>query len=76
MILDLALPDASGWALLPDIRENQPGARVVVLTGTHVDPDLAQQVDAVVHKSKVSPGVLLEAIGTDQKISRWGELTT
>ncbi len=76
VILDLALPDASGWALLPDIRENQPGARVVVLTGTHVDPDLAQQVDAVVHKSKVSPGVLLEAIGTDQKISRWGELTT
>ncbi|QCB44682.1 response regulator [Hydrogenophaga sp. PAMC20947] len=74
VILDLALPDASGWALLPDIRANQPNARVVVLTGTYVDPDLVEQVDTVLHKSKVSPQALLEAMGADRQTSRWGEL--
>ena len=74
VILDLAMPDESGWGLLPDIRANQPDAKVVVLTGTEVGLDQARQVDTVLHKSKVSPRVLLEAIGADRQASRWGEL--
>ena len=74
VILDLAMPDESGWALLPDIRVNQPDARVVVLTGADVSQDQARQVDTVLHKSKVSPRILLEAIGADRQASRWGEL--
>lgn len=33
MLLDRALPDGDGLALVPDIRRAQPGARVLVLTG-------------------------------------------
>ena len=33
VMLDIGLPNESGWDLLPDIRAHQPGTRVVVLTG-------------------------------------------
>ena len=74
VILDLALPDASGWALLPDIRTHQPQARVVVLSGTYIDPDLASQADEVLLKSDVSPTSLLQVLGADRQVSRWAEL--
>jgi DNA-binding NarL/FixJ family response regulator len=33
VILDLTLPNESGWDLLPDLHAQQPDTRVVVLTG-------------------------------------------
>jgi DNA-binding response OmpR family regulator len=33
VILDLGLPDGSGWDLLPDIKTAAPNSRLVILTG-------------------------------------------
>lgn len=63
VILDLALPNESGWDLLPDIHARQPDTRVVVLTGADITDEQAGQVDAVIHKGDVSPRDLLDAIG-------------
>lgn len=62
VILDLDLPNESGWDLLPAIRAQQPEARVVVLTGGEMSGDCAGRVDAVLSKSQVSPRQLLDAI--------------
>lgn len=62
VILDLTLPNESGWSLLPTIHEQQPGARVVVLTGGDEMPGEGQRVDAVLRKSSVTPRQLIDAI--------------
>lgn len=62
VILDLGLPNESGWDLLPEIRAQQPHTRVVVLTGGELSGDHAGRVDAVLRKSQVSPRQLLDAI--------------
>ncbi len=62
VILDLGLPNESGWDLLPEIRAQQPHTRVVVLTGGEISGDHAGRVDAVLSKSQVSPRQLLDAI--------------
>ncbi|WP_116473274.1 PAS domain S-box protein [Zobellella maritima] len=62
VILDLGLPDGSGWELLPEIRRRQPGARVVVLSGDQPSPQAAGQVEAVLLKSRISPQQLIENI--------------
>lgn len=62
VILDLVLPDGSGWDLLPEIRRQLPGARIVILSGYDVTSEDTQRVDAVLTKSKVSPRQLLDAI--------------
>ena len=62
VILDLALPDGSGWDLLPEIRACQPDARVVILTGTDMSVDEARKVESVLLKTKVSPRQLLDAL--------------
>ena len=73
VILDLGLPNESGWDLLPEIRAQQPGTRVVVLTGGEELGENEDRVDAVLKKSQVSPQRLLDAIDvrpprdTDQK---------
>ncbi|MFO7541701.1 MAG: PAS domain S-box protein [Thiobacillus sp.] len=64
VILDLGLPDGSGWDLLPEIRKRQPGARVVILSGTEMTPDKARKVEAVLLKSQVSPRELIDALNT------------
>jgi signal transduction histidine kinase/DNA-binding response OmpR family regulator len=73
VILDLGLPNESGWDLLPEIRTRQPGTRVVVLTGGDDLGENENRADAVLKKSQVSPQRLLDAIDvrqprdTDQK---------
>jgi DNA-binding NarL/FixJ family response regulator len=62
VILDLGLPDGSGWDLLPEIKATQPNSRLVVLTGqdnAHID---VHKVDSVLLKAGISPHQLLEAI--------------
>ena len=63
VMLDLQLPDGSGWDLLPDIRARQPHARVVVLTGADLSSDQTTRVEAALSKTRVSPEGLLEALG-------------
>jgi PAS domain S-box-containing protein len=62
VILDLSLPDGSGWDLLPDIRQRQPDARVIILSGTEMMADASRKVEAVLRKSQVSPRELLDAL--------------
>ncbi|WP_201773472.1 PAS domain S-box protein [Marinobacter similis] len=62
IILDIGLPDGSGWDLLPEIRARQPEARVLVLSGTELTADEAREVESVLLKSQISPSDLLEAL--------------
>ncbi|MDP3866118.1 MAG: CHASE domain-containing protein [Rhodoferax sp.] len=64
VILDLSLPDGSGWDLLPEIRQRQPETRVVILSGADMTADEARKVEAVLLKSQVSPRELLDALNT------------
>ncbi len=66
VLLDIGLPNASGWDLLTDIRAHQPQTRVVVLTGGELAPDDNHAVDAVLHKDHLSAQQLLQAIGGEQ----------
>jgi len=70
VILDLSLPDGSGWDLLPDIRQRQPDARVIILSGTDMTADESRKVEAVLRKSQVSPRELLDALNTRIQSSR------
>lgn len=62
VLLDIGLRNESGWALLDYIRLLQPETRVVVLTGASLGPDETHGVDAVLHKTQLSPDQLLRAI--------------
>jgi PAS domain S-box-containing protein len=62
VILDLILPDGSGWSLLPVIREVQPHARVVILTGTDMTEAESRKVESALLKSHISVSELLKAI--------------
>ena len=62
VILDLILPDGSGWDLLPMIRLRQPGARVIILSGADMTLEQARKVDAVLSKSRVTPQELIAAM--------------
>ena len=64
IILDVGLPDGSGWELLQEIRARQPEARVVILSGTEMTPDEARKVETVLLKSQVSPRELLDALSS------------
>lgn len=68
IILDIALPDGSGWTLLPEIRERQPNARVLILSGSELTADEACMVESVLLKSRISPDDLLKAL--NQRIHR------
>ncbi len=73
VLLDIGLPNASGWDLLTDIRTHQPQTRVVVLTGGELSPDDNHAVDAVLHKDHLSAHQLLQAIGGEQGTAREGQ---
>lgn len=64
VILDLGLPDGSGWDLIPTLRAQQPAPRIVILSGSEMTPDEAGKVEAVLLKSRVSTPDLLKAIQT------------
>jgi PAS domain S-box-containing protein len=64
VILDLGLPDGSGWDLLPEIRARQPDARVVILSGNDMRPEESLRVEAVLLKSQISPHDLLDALSS------------
>ncbi|GGD63811.1 ATP-binding protein [Aurantiacibacter arachoides] len=65
VILDIALPDCSGLELLPVLRSPGDSATPVVLfTAQDAGPELEEQVEAVLTKSKASLERLVEAVET------------
>lgn len=62
IMLDIDLPDGSGWDLVPAIRNQQPKAGIIIVTGTEVSKDAANKVEAVLFKSKASAEDLLAAL--------------
>ncbi len=62
VILDILLPDGSGWELLPTITQNQSHPRVVVLSMREQSAPLGASVALSVVKSRVSTSELIESI--------------
>jgi PAS domain S-box-containing protein len=62
VILDLDLPDGSGWELLHDIRYYQPNTHVIVLTGELLQAQAASRFEKVILKSKLSATELITAV--------------
>jgi PAS domain S-box-containing protein len=62
-ILDLTLPDGSGWDLLPLIRSQKSQPQILILSSMEVSQTEAQKVEAVLLKSQITPGKLLNALG-------------
>lgn len=62
VLLDLGLPDGSGWDLLPEIHAQQPDVPVVILSGEEIAMDEVRKVEAALLKSRVSPRELLDIL--------------
>ena len=70
VLLDIELPDGSGWELVPDIRACQPEAKVVILSGADMTNQQHGQVEAVLLKSRLSTDRLVEVISSRIRSSR------
>ncbi|MDN3560825.1 response regulator [Vreelandella neptunia] len=62
VLLDIGLPDGSGWELVADIRACQPGAKLVILSGADMTQQQHGQVEAVLLKSRLSKETLINGI--------------
>lgn len=62
VVLDLSLPDGSGWDLLPLLRQLQPPPRIIILSGSELTAAESASVEASLLKSHVSPRALLDAL--------------
>lgn len=70
VILDLVLPDGSGWDLLSLLWSQQSTTRVVILTSTDISPRDASKVEAVLLKSRMSSQELIGAIRDCIRLTR------
>jgi DNA-binding response OmpR family regulator len=62
-ILDIKLPDGSGFELLPLLKgEGAETMPVIIFSGYAIDDDVARQVDAALIKARVSNRELLDTI--------------
>lgn len=62
ILLDIGLPDGSGWELLPHIKEHQPQAYILVLSGTDVTKQELEHIDLAIRKSNLDPELLVRAV--------------
>ncbi|MDX1755257.1 MAG: ATP-binding protein [Marinobacter sp.] len=71
VILDLGLPDGSGWQLLPDIYRRQPQAHVVILSGEPMSHQELDLVEAAFTKAQTSIDLLISAL--EARLHRSGQ---
>jgi PAS domain S-box-containing protein len=62
VLLDLGLPDGSGWDLIDAIRENPGNPRVIIFSGSELSEEEEATVAMTVVKAKNTPDELLQAI--------------
>jgi DNA-binding response OmpR family regulator len=67
ILLDIGLPDGSGWDFLPEIRAKLPDARVVMLSGEDLSRADVAKAEAVLLKSKMTERQLLTALEATPK---------
>jgi DNA-binding response OmpR family regulator len=65
VILDIGLPDGSGWSLLPEINAMQPAPQVIVLSGAEFSAEQQSRVTQTLVKSPTSIAHLLSTIKKD-----------
>jgi len=63
VVLDLGLPDGSGWELLPQLRALDPPPQVIILSASELNAAQARQVEAALVKSRTSNQELLDILG-------------
>lgn len=68
VLLDIELPDGSGWDLLPSIHNLQPSPRVIILSSYELSLAEAAKVEAVLLKSRISSQELLSVL--NRKITK------
>ncbi|MDD5388604.1 MAG: response regulator [Gallionellaceae bacterium] len=62
VMLDLELPDGSGWELMSALRAVTPMPRVIILSGSEAAPDQVEAVAAALVKSRISNDELLQTL--------------
>jgi PAS domain S-box-containing protein len=62
IVLDMALPDGSGWSLVDDLRRREPGVPIVVFTAGDLEARQADRVAAVLTKAQTSNELLAETL--------------
>lgn len=62
VVLDLDLPDGSGWELIPDLRALTPMPRLIILSGHETAASQAEAVAAAMVKSRISNDDLLATL--------------
>ncbi|MDR5874056.1 response regulator [Vreelandella gomseomensis] len=70
VLLDIGLPDGSGWELVEDVRARQPDAKVVILSGADMAQQHHDKVEAVLLKSRLSKDALIRGIDARIQSSR------
>ncbi|OOE62009.1 response regulator [Salinivibrio kushneri] len=63
ILLDIGLPDGVGWNLIPQIKETQPTASIIVLTGEEVSATRYGIVHDVLLKRQLTTEKLVDVIG-------------
>ncbi|GGC67597.1 ATP-binding protein [Marinobacter halophilus] len=62
VLLDIGLPDGSGWDLIPDIEHEQPGVAIVILSGEDVSKERHATVEGVLLKNRLTSEQLVSVI--------------
>lgn len=62
VLLDIGLPDGSGWDLIPDIENEQPNAAIVILSGEDISRERQETVEAVLLKNRLTTEQLVKVI--------------
>ncbi len=60
VVLDIGLPDGSGWELLPDLKRLNPEPPVIVLSGSEMTEEQQSRVQAVLVKTRIPNQDLLK----------------
>ncbi|MBB5022499.1 response regulator [Desulfurispira natronophila] len=62
VILDIGLPDGSGWDLLPTIKQQTRTPQVIVLSGQELNREQIAQVDKALQKTPTSTHALVDLL--------------